>query len=272
MLTVYFTCCILINMSEIYKKLGHKIKKIRESSGISQEKLALILGVSRPTISQIETGDRKVSADELISLSEVFNLSVNSLLDLEKEPVVVLPEAKKKVENPVELRINVPQKNLDKFKEVFIYILNKVGSKSNVGETVIYKLLYFIDFDFYERYENQLVGACYIKNHYGPTPVEFKKIVDRMSLEKDIEKIESNYFSYPQTKYLPLRKPDLSIFKANEIEVIDDVLNRLSDMNAGQISDYSHNDVPWLTTDDGEVIDYESVFYRSTPYSAKKYK
>lgn len=260
-------------MSEIYKKLGLKLKKIRESSGISQEKLALILGVSRPTISQMETGDRKVSADELIKLSEVFNLSVNSLLDLEKEPTVILPEtSKKKVKEVPELRINVPQKNLDKFKEVIIYILNKVGSKSNVGETVIYKLLYFMDFDFYERYETQLVGACYIKNHYGPTPVEFKKIVDRMSMERDIEKIESNYFSYPQTKYLPLRKPDLSIFKANEIEVIDDVLNRLSDMNAGQISDYSHNDVPWLTTDDGEVIEYESVFYRSTPYSAKKYK
>jgi uncharacterized phage-associated protein len=90
--------------------------------------------------------------------------------------------------------------------------------------------------------------------------------------DREIEKVESNYFSYPQTKYLPVRKPDLSKFKANEMEVIDDVLNRLSDMNAGQISDYSHNDVPWLTTADGDIIEYESVFYRSTPYSAKEYK
>jgi transcriptional regulator with XRE-family HTH domain len=259
-------------MSEIYKKLGNRLKKIRETSGISQEKLALILGLSRPTISQIENGDRKLAADELIKLSEIFNLSVNSLLDLEKELEVVLPENKKQAKADTKLRINVPQKNLDKFKEAFIYILNKVGSKPNVGETVIYKLLYFIDFDFYERFEEQLIGACYIKNHYGPTPVEFKKIVDRMINDREIEKIESSYFSYPQTKYLPVRKPDLAKFKANEIEVIDDVLNRLSDMNAGQISDYSHNDVPWLTTADGDIIEYESVFYRSTPYSAKEYK
>ena len=73
-------------------------------------------------------------------------------------------------------------------------------------------------------------------------------------------------------KYLPVRKPDLSKFTANEIGVIDDVLNKLGEMNAGQISDYSHNDVPWLTTNDGEIIDYESVFYRSAHYSAKKYK
>ena len=41
-------------MSEIYKKLGYRLKKIRENSGISQERLALILKLSRPTISQIE--------------------------------------------------------------------------------------------------------------------------------------------------------------------------------------------------------------------------
>ena len=46
------------------------------------------------------------------------------------------------------IRISVPQKKLDKFKEVLLYILERVGSKSNVGMGVIYKLLYFIDFDY----------------------------------------------------------------------------------------------------------------------------
>ena len=54
------------------------------------------------------------------------------------------------------MRINVPQKNFQKFKEVLIYILNSVGAKPNIGETVIYKLLYFIDFDYYEKHEEQL--------------------------------------------------------------------------------------------------------------------
>lgn len=260
-------------MSELHKKIGLKIKKIREVSGISQEKLSIMLGVSRPTVSQIENGDRKIAADELVKLAEIFNISVDHILDLEKGVEVFLPEANSEPKTKEKtLRINVPQNNLNKFKEVFIYILNKIGSKPNVGETVVYKLLYFIDFNFYEKYEEQLIGATYIKNHYGPTPVEFKKIVDRMIQDKELEKIESNYFSYPQTKYLPLRKPELSNLKANEIEVIDDVINKLSDMKAAQISDYSHNDVPWLTTKDGEVIEYESVFYRSPLYSAKEYK
>jgi uncharacterized phage-associated protein len=59
--------------------------------------------------------------------------------------------------------------------------------------------------------------------------------------------------------------------KANEIKMIDEVLEKLSDMNASQISEYSHNDVPWLTADDGDIIDYESVFYRTAPYSVRPY-
>ena len=252
-------------------KLGYRIKQLRGQLGISQQRLADLLGVARPTVSQIENGERKVSADELIKLSGIFNLSVESLLNLKNEPKVVLSVHKKRKEQRTKIRINVPQKNLKKFKETFLYILNKVGSKPNIGETIIYKLLYFIDFNFYEKYEEQLIGATYIKNRYGPTPIEFKKITDRMIKEEEIEKVESKYFKYPQTKYLPLKKANLSKLKANEIEVIDDVLNRLSDMTARQISGYSHNDVPWLTTADGETIEYESAFYRTSPYSVRAY-
>ena len=251
-------------------EIGQKTKELRTRAGISQQRLAEMLGVSRPAISQIEKGKRKVSTDELTRLSQVFNLSVENLLCLKKEPEVILAESKKEKGIESQIRINVPQKNLGKFKEVLLYILNKVGSKPNIGETVIYKLLYFIDFDFYEKYEEQLIGATYAKNYHGPTPVEFQKIVDIM-VDKEIVKVKSNYFNYPQTKYLPLRKADLSKLKANEIEVIDNVLNKLSDMNATQISEYSHNDVPWLTTEDGTVIEYESVFYRTSLYSMREY-
>jgi len=229
------------------------------------------MGISRTTIAQIESGKRKVSADELAKLSEIYNLSVDSMLSLKEEPEVIFTgkQEEKKMEPPI--RINVPQRNLEKFKEVLLYILNKVGSKPNIGETVLYKLLYFTDFDFYEKYEEQLIGATYIKNHYGPTPVEFEKIVAEI-MDKEIIKVESKYYDYPQRKYLPLRKADLSKLRANEIEVIDKVLDKLSDMNATQISDYSHDDVPWLTTEDNEVIEYESVFYRTPIYSVREYE
>jgi transcriptional regulator with XRE-family HTH domain len=254
-------------------QLGAKIKHLRSHHSLSQQKLAEVLGVPRPAISQIENGIRSVTAEELIKLSKIFSLTVDSLLDLHSEPEVVLPKkgvGKKKQKQ--EIRINVPQKNLEKFKEVLLYILDKVGSKANIGETVIYKLLYFIDFNFYEKYEEQLMGARYMKNRYGPTPVEFDKIIKQMTNKQEIEKVKSNYFEHPQTKYLPLRKPDLSKLTAEELTVIEDVLNRLSDMNATQISNYSHDDIPWKTAKEGSVIEYESVFYRTPGYSVREYE
>jgi transcriptional regulator with XRE-family HTH domain len=259
-------------MNTIDKKLGEKVKFLRESNGLSQQDFAHKIGVSRPTVSQIESGDRKLNPDELLSIARLFNVSVDFLLNIEKGPQVVI-EQKSEVKRHIQktdIRISVPQKNLEKFKQVLLYILNKVGSKPNIGETVIYKLLYFMDFDYYERFEDQLIGATYIKNHFGPTPVEFKKIVEKM-LDKEIIKVENKYFDYPQTKYLPLRPADTSIFNGMEMSVIDNVLNKLSDMNAAQISDYSHEDVPWMVTRDGKPIEYETVFYRTKPYSVRQY-
>ncbi|MDP8227177.1 MAG: DUF4065 domain-containing protein [Candidatus Celaenobacter polaris] len=258
-------------MDMFYKNLGRKIKKIRERLDLSQEALAKKLGMGRAAVSQIETGDRKISAEEIAKVAKVFNISTDVLLNIKKDIEIVFEKDMKKTEKKQEVRISVPQKNLQKFKEVLIYILEKVGSKPNVGETVLYKLLYFIDFNFYEKYEEQLIGATYMKNHHGPTPKEFMMIVEEMINGEELVKVQNKYFQHLQKKYLPLRKPDLTLFKAHEKEMIDDVLNNLSDMNATQISEYSHNDVPWQTTDDGDVIDYESVFYRNAPYSVREY-
>jgi transcriptional regulator with XRE-family HTH domain len=257
--------------ADMTARIGVRIRELRSQKGISQQRLAELLDVSRPTISQMENGERKISAEELDCLANIFNISADSLLKRHEEPELVLQKATRDRRLQPGIRINVPQKSVEKLKEVLLYILNKVGSKPNVGETVIYKLLYFIDFDFYEKYEEQLVGATYIKNNYGPTPLEFQKVVEQMA-DRELVRVKSTYFSFPQTKYLPLRKPDLTKLRANEIEVIDSVLNRLSDMNASQISEYSHDDVPWLTAEDGGIIEYESAFYRVAPYSVREYE
>jgi transcriptional regulator with XRE-family HTH domain len=259
-------------MAIFYNKLGAKIKTIRENFGLSQERVAELLEVNRVTISQIENGERKISAEEIAKLSRIFNMPSDVLLDLEKDIKVILDSHKKpKQKENQEIRIHVPKKNLEKFKEVLLYILKKVGSKPNVGESVLYKLLYFIDFNFYEKYEEQLIGATYIKNNFGPTPKEFIKIVEMMERDEELVRVKDKYFEYPQRKYLPRRNPDLSILKAHELMIIDEVLAKLSDMNATEISEYSHNDVPWLTTIDGDIIQYESVFYRTAPHSVRSY-
>ena len=250
--------------------LGKRIKQYRESRGLSQETLAKLLSVSRPTLSLIETGQRKVCADEIKRLSDIFNISVDAFFDERTEPHIVIAEARAEYKIAQgEVRIDVPRKNLAKFREVLLYILNKVGAKPNVGETVLYKLLYFVDFDYYEQHEEQLIGATYKKNKFGPTPLEFRKITEKMIEDGELQKLPNKYFNFPQTKYLPLRRPNLSRLSASEVAVIDRVLDRLSDMTATQISEYSHNDVPWLSSEEGGIIPYESVFYRTPAYAMR---
>ncbi len=257
---------------EFSQKLGQRIKALRESFGFSQEDLADRVGLHRVALTQIENARREVSAQELVALSDAFNLSTDVMLDLRKEIEVILKgkETPKKSESQ-NMRISVPQSKIDKFKEVLLYILNQVGSKPNVGETVLYKLLYFIDFNFYEKYEDQLIGATYIKNKFGPTPVEFAKIVKKMADAGEITVVKASRAGFDQRKYLPNREPDLSTLKAHEIKLIDEVIERLSSMGARQISEYSHGDIPWITTEEQMPIEYESVFYRTPQYSVRDY-
>lgn len=250
--------------------IGSRIKQLREQINMSQDELAGLIDIDRVILSNIENDKRRLKAEELSSISNALRVTTDQLLGNEPLPVVTLQSARKNPKKPPEIRINVPKKNIEKFKEVLLYILAEIGAKPNIGETVIYKLLYFIDFNYYEKYEEQLIGATYIKNNFGPTPVEFHKIMEEMIKEEEIEQHKSKYFKREQKKYIPLRQPDLSCLNAQEVKVIDEVLDRLSDMNASSISEYSHKDVPWIVTEDKQPIDYETVFYRTPSYSVRK--
>ncbi len=255
--------------------IGVYIQKQRELLGFSQEVLAKKLQISRPTYIAIEQGRRELTLSEAKKVAEILNITTNDLFTekpIQKTRVTVLNNSQPKTDNS-DMRISIPQKNFDKFREVLLYVLTKVGAKPNMGETVLYKLLYFIDFDYYEKYEEQLIGATYKKNHHGPTPVEFKKLIDDMGKKEEIVVIKNKYFNYDQKKYLAVRQPDLSkLISAQELQHIDEVLARLSDKNATELSNYSHQDIPWIVTEDSKIIDYETVFYRTSKTSVRNYE
>lgn len=247
---------------------------MREKNELSQEFIASKLSISRPTYIAIEKGQREITIEEAKSIAKLFNMPLEQLINeqVDSQRVEVKRSKAKKNHHSSNLRISIPQKNFEKFREVLLYILSKVGAKPNIGETVLYKLLYFIDFDYYEKYEEQLIGATYIKNHFGPTPVEFTKLVKEMLDAGELELIKSKYFQHEQKKYLAVREADLSKFlSAQELQHINEVLARLADKNATELSDYSHLDVPWITTEEGKTIDYESVFYRTSKTSVRNY-
>jgi transcriptional regulator with XRE-family HTH domain len=60
-------------------------------------------------------------------------------------------------EHENDIRISIPTTNEKKFREVLLYILEKLSSKPSFTETVLHKILYFSDFDFYELYETPFI-------------------------------------------------------------------------------------------------------------------
>ena len=240
--------------------MSTKIQNQRKVLGLSQEEVAESLGISRPTYNKIEEGIIKPNPLQTEILKNIFNT---------KEDLSVAEN--KFVKDEVSVR-KIPKENVQKFEAIFIYLLNKVGNRPNIGQTDIYKLLYFIEFDYYEKFEEQIIGATYIKNTYGPTPISFPKVMANLKRIGKVVEVKSKYFGKDQVRYLATCEADLSCLSGNEIGHIDREIDRLSHMSALQLSELSHKDTPWSVAADKAIINYEHVFYRPKETSVRQYE
>ena len=245
--------------------------ELRKAKGLSQKDLAKSIGMSRPSLTQIELGRRSIDVFELHKLSLVLSFSMDDFLSTDFKTTDEVHPEKEVSAKKVDIRISVPDLQVAKFKNVLLYILERCAGKPNIGETVLNKLLYFCDFNFYELYEEHLTGARYRKLPYGPVPHRFDSILNQMIEKSQLKRVKTEYHGFPQTRYMPLEKADLSNLSAAEKTVIDNVIQQMSDWNANKISDYSHKDMPWLATDEGDYISYNLTFYRELPYSVRVY-
>lgn len=169
-------------------------------------------------------------------------------------------------------RISIPTLQVEKFKNVLLYILERCAGKPNVGENVLGMLVYFSDFNNYEIYEEQMTGATYRKLPNGPMPDELESILAKMLEERQLHRVITEYHGSPQTRYLPLIKPDLTKLLASEAGVVDMVIGFLGDWSEAMVASYAHGDRPWEVTADNEVLNYELAFYRDVPYTVRVYE
>jgi len=253
------------------KVLGKRIADFRKMKGLSQEDLASRMKMPRSSLAQAELGNRGVSVSEMQRLAGILGFSLDAFL----ADHFALPEAESGStavhEHPTSERIAVPELQVEKFRNVLLYVLEKCAGKPNVGETVLNRLLYFADFNYYELFEEHLTGAIYRKLPYGPVPQKMEAILNQMIKTGQIQRIRTKFYDLNQIRFLPLVKADLTALKASEKEVIDRVIDQMSDWSATAISTYSHKDMPWLASKEGDNINYELVFYREAPYSARNY-
>jgi len=60
--------------------IASRLREARKMAGLSQGQAAKILELHRPTISEIEAGNRRVSADELSRFAELYDVTISWLL------------------------------------------------------------------------------------------------------------------------------------------------------------------------------------------------
>jgi len=76
--------------------IGQRLRWAREQAGLSQGQIAKMLDYHRPTISQIEAGQRNVRPDELARFAKIYDVKEawiikgDSLFDEENDPRVEL--------------------------------------------------------------------------------------------------------------------------------------------------------------------------------------
>lgn len=229
------------------------IQNKRQSVGLSQTEVAESLGISRPTYIKLEQGIAKPTEQQKAILASLFDVSRETVTKNSIERVAV--------SNIVYVK-EVPKENVQKFEQVLLYIVSKVGNRPNIGQTALYKLLYFIDFDYYEKYQEYLMGATYIKNTHGPSPVSFAKIARNLETSGKLVLVQSKYFGFDQKKYLVTTEPVVSSLSAQELKHIDDELERFASKSAKELSDLSHIDTPWRVAKEKQVLNYRHAFYR----------
>jgi transcriptional regulator with XRE-family HTH domain len=69
-------------VQKMFETLGVRIAELRKKSGMSQSELARRLDVSRSSVQSWECGENHPSTDNLISLSKLFHVSADYLLEL----------------------------------------------------------------------------------------------------------------------------------------------------------------------------------------------
>lgn len=253
------------------QQIGTRLGELRRHKGLSQAELAKSIAISRPSLAQIEQGNRNIDAVELQKLAIELGFSIDDFLSegFSVQKSLELGETEKPA--IARERNDIPKLDIGKLTQVFLYLLENCAGKPNVNERVLQYLLYFIDFNHYEVYEEQLSGAGYIKTSIGPILHDFDHFIQHLLEHELIQRFKSNFQGQVYVRYLPLVKADLQLLKASEKEIIDKVIDQMSDWSQSLFSQYVSNDMPLKASKNGELISYELVFYRDIPYSVRVY-
>lgn len=156
-----------------------------------------------------------------------------------------------------------------KFRELILYIATRCLDDPGFGRTKLNKLLFLSDFHAYLELGRPVTGVAYMKLENGPAPRRLVPIREQMKQAGEAAEIERPYSATakPQQRLVPLRKPVLSMFSAEEIAFVDRLIFEHWGKSGEDLAHITHGYVGWQIARLRETIPYQSVFVVNEPVS-----
>lgn len=155
-----------------------------------------------------------------------------------------------------------------KYQNAVLYLCRKLKGEVR-GKKKLAKLLYFADFDLYEKIQKSITGDVYCARPMGPVPSALEEITAEMTKKKmlGVERVEEREGYNPTEVYKCLAEPDLSVFDDEEKKMLDRIVVKYGHLNGKQLEELSHAEAPYIGTELRKEIPYELAFYRGTDFS-----
>lgn len=130
-------------VTEMY--LGERLKEQRKKHGMSQEKLAELVGVSRQAITKWEANQSMPSTEHLFKLANIFQTTVDMILGEEIPPaeqpqpccLYQLERAKKSAQLRAKRKKNIFFALLILFSYLLVYILGRIPGANSEQSSVM---------------------------------------------------------------------------------------------------------------------------------------
>lgn len=163
----------------------------------------------------------------------------------------------------VNTMVKTPKINEKKYKNAILFFAKKIQN-GTLGKLKLMKLLYFLDFDFFEKYGRSVTGDEYLRFEYGPVPRMGEKILKKMSgNEIKITKRKMALGLNDQMHIEALKDFDINVFAKEELLMLEEVADKWEKFVGAEMKNASHGEAPWIATKPNGVIDYNLAYYRN---------
>ena len=158
---------------------------------------------------------------------------------------------------------NMVKINEKKYKNAILFFAKKIQN-GTLGKLKLMKLLYFLDFDFFEKYGRSITGDEYLRFENGPVPRMAEKMLKQMNgKEIKITKRKIADGLNDQMHIEAVKDFDMQVFTREELLFLEDIADKWEKFSGSEMKNASHGEAPWIATKPDGIIDYNLAYYRN---------